>query len=791
MQPLFAQTPAFNWASQASGSGSDYLTQLKYDASGNQYLLGSFMGSITLDEAHTLTSPNTTDFFIAKYDASGDLLWANRLSENSGADFTASDLHVDASGNITIAGYFSGQLDLGEDELNTSTEENIFYARYTASGELEWARQIGGPNGDEIAAGVNVDESGNIYLTGRLLGEVDVDGPEMKQDNTAFLIKLDPSGNLLWKQENTFPDYEGFGSEAQGLEVKIDPAGNVILAGVFSKIILWGGIALYTQEGQGLFIVKFNPKGEVLWAHEMRTDHERSLFYYDMEIDESSNIYFTGSFGLRFFYNNISYENVNYTHGNKGVAYVLKINPDGKGEWIIGTREASGDFEGAEYYAEIQSILVHESGRIFGVGNMWGDSISFGDIVVQPDPGLHNRFITEVSPEGEWLWVEKLAGDPNESMQAVLSTDLQGNLTWAGEFTSSIRLGESHFTSRGGTDLFLTSLDLTPEPAAMRVTSFTLVNADTEKDVMTLNNGEKLYLNGLPERYNIRANVTGEVGSVKLMLNSASRVENEAPYALAGDRDGNYHAMSAFTPGIYNLSAIPYSEDNRGGTAGEELSIQFEVVGERENAISFTLVDAKYETDIMEINHGDVLYLNGLTDRLNIRADVHEGSVGSVVLRLTGYPERIENEAPYALAGDRGGDYHDMRPTLGAGTYTLYAAVYSGANGGGSKLAEQQITFEARSSSTSMQAEGAEELTAYPNPFADHANLEVAVVKSGYHALGVYDTKGRLVQQLYAGQMEAGSRVFTFDATGLPNGVYVVKLVNEREIKHQKVVLSR
>jgi hypothetical protein len=67
MQHLYAQTPNsfdYQWATQAGGADSEELTKLKYDAAGNQYLLGSFMGSVTLDDAHTITSPNTMIFLL-------------------------------------------------------------------------------------------------------------------------------------------------------------------------------------------------------------------------------------------------------------------------------------------------------------------------------------------------------------------------------------------------------------------------------------------------------------------------------------------------------------------------------------------------------------------------------------------------------------------------------------------------------------------------------------------------------------------------------------------------------
>ena len=106
--------------------------------------------------------------------------------------------------------------------------------------------------------------------------------------------------------------------------------------------------------------------------------------------------------------------------------------------------------------------------------------------------------------------------------------------------------------------------------AAQSVTSFTLVNADTDQDIGPLNDGDVINLAGLPTpNLNVRADtVPNTVGSVVFGLdaNSTFRTETSPPYALAGDSSGDYHP---WTPslGVHTLTATPFTDSNGGGTA--------------------------------------------------------------------------------------------------------------------------------------------------------------------------------------------------------------------------------
>jgi len=118
----------------------------------------------------------------------------------------------------------------------------------------------------------------------------------------------------------------------------------------------------------------------------------------------------------------------------------------------------------------------------------------------------------------------------------------------------------------------------TPTPGGRAVSSLTLVNADTDADIINLSDGYVLDLSVYP-RVNVRANVSGQVESVRFGFdgNANYRTENGPPYA-PGPNNGGLYDPWVLSLGTHTLSATPYSADNASGTAGAALTVQFSVV---------------------------------------------------------------------------------------------------------------------------------------------------------------------------------------------------------------------
>jgi len=126
----------------------------------------------------------------------------------------------------------------------------------------------------------------------------------------------------------------------------------------------------------------------------------------------------------------------------------------------------------------------------------------------------------------------------------------------------------------------LPDLAAAPEPppaGEAAVVGFTLINADTNQPIGPLKDGATLDLSKLPTRnLNVRADTRpARVGQVRFRLDGKTvQTEGTPPYALGGDRGGNYGAWTP-SPGRHTLAATPLP---RGGARGKTLTIRFTVV---------------------------------------------------------------------------------------------------------------------------------------------------------------------------------------------------------------------
>src|SRR5262249_4885834 len=144
------------WVRSLGGPGKDYSDQVAVDSFGNCYVAGSFEQTARFWSGN-LTSAGDRDAFIAKFDPDGNLLWARR-GGGVGKD-GAEGLSVNAAGDVVVAGIISGTAQIGTNHLVSAGDWDIFVAKYSAAGALQWARRAGG-SGRDGAVGSALDDNG-------------------------------------------------------------------------------------------------------------------------------------------------------------------------------------------------------------------------------------------------------------------------------------------------------------------------------------------------------------------------------------------------------------------------------------------------------------------------------------------------------------------------------------------------------------------------------------------------------------------------------------------------------
>ncbi|HEY1202016.1 MAG TPA: MBG domain-containing protein [Niastella sp.] len=196
----------FVWAKHIGGAGYDIGYSIKLDASANIYTTGFYQGTVDFDpgiNSYNLVSSGLTDIFISKLDAAGNFAWAKSMGgANSDHGYS---IAVDALGNVYTTGIFEGTADFdpgpGTQNLVSAGYFDIFISKLNTSGNLVWAKNMGGP-GNDYGQSIAVDASGFVYFTGYFKETVDFD-PGTNTENLvsagdldSYIAKFSPTANL-------------------------------------------------------------------------------------------------------------------------------------------------------------------------------------------------------------------------------------------------------------------------------------------------------------------------------------------------------------------------------------------------------------------------------------------------------------------------------------------------------------------------------------------------------------------------------------------------------------------
>lgn len=136
------------WAARYNGPGnsSDEGRSIAIDALGNVYITGGSVGSGT-----------GPDYATIKYNSSGIQQWVARYNGPANSNDLTFSIAVYNSDNIYVTGYSEG----------SGSNNDYVTIKYNSSGTQQWETRYNGPgNGYDLAGSVEVDATGNLYITG-------------------------------------------------------------------------------------------------------------------------------------------------------------------------------------------------------------------------------------------------------------------------------------------------------------------------------------------------------------------------------------------------------------------------------------------------------------------------------------------------------------------------------------------------------------------------------------------------------------------------------------------------
>lgn len=459
LAPAKAQAPDWAWAKGAGGTNSDDRSQsITTDAFGNVYITGYFtvstitFGALTLNNTdNTDNTGSTADFFIVKYDAFGNVLWAN----NVGGAFDDYGLSIttDLTGNVFVAGHYgSASITFGAFTLTNAGGYDIFIVKYDALGNVIWATGAEGIAWD-LCDGLATDTSGNLYVTGFYdvsitFGTFLLTNFGSTNFHDIFIVKFDPSGNVIWAKSI------GGNLNDCGHSITTDTPGNVYVTGYFeSDFITFGTTTLVNEGSLDMFVVKYDASGNVLWANAAGgTELEDS---HDITVDTSGNVSVIGRYASA----HVTFGTNTLTNSNSGGynqdVFIVQYNALGNVIWANNAGETNMD--------DGLGIASDASGNVYITGAFAPPNISFGPLLLN-NVGNVDIFVVKYDNSGNVVWA-KATGGTGADFGEGITIDAMYNIYLTGWFNSPfISFGTTTLTNpafNGSKDIFVAKLDAT------------------------------------------------------------------------------------------------------------------------------------------------------------------------------------------------------------------------------------------------------------------------------------------------------------------------------------------
>lgn len=241
--------------------GYDFANAIAVDRDENIYITG-----------YSQNASYNFDYATVKYDSFGNQQWVARYDgSGNGADH-AEAIAVDTSGYVYVTGYCNPN--------SSGTLYDYATIKYKPEdGDTAWVRIYNYADSLDQAFDIAVDNTGNVYVTGRSRG--------LGTGSDIATIKYYPNGDTAWVRRYNGPVGDG-GDTGYGVEV--DALGNVFVAGTSTGI----------GTGNDIVAIKYNSSGEEQWVARYNGPANGSDAMYDdgggkcLKLDQFGDVYIVG-----------------------------------------------------------------------------------------------------------------------------------------------------------------------------------------------------------------------------------------------------------------------------------------------------------------------------------------------------------------------------------------------------------------------------------------------------------------------------------------------------------------
>ena len=404
-----------------SATGFDSAQKAVTDSAGDVYVTGLFSGSVNFDPAGSkagqLSASGDTDVYIAKYSAAGALDWVQQI----GGDYTNKLMQKFKKRDVAINAGRVG----------------------TFVGAISSQPRLAGEYVNDIA----LDAAGDAYLVGSFRGTIQLGKQTLQADERfgtsyydALIVKVSSSGQFSWSRQISghFDD--------DALSVAVDAAGAPVVGGYYQRQADFnvGGKA-YELTGNGRdagFIARYTASGALAWTWQVISKdlgaNERNSVNA-VAITPRGEVYAGGTFAYKADFDPSGSDYVLKSDGLTD-AFLIRLNRKGHFNWALAT--------GGNGYDGNSAIALGNDGSIY-TGGYFAD-----DVDVNPLPNVQNIFtadqgsgvnnslytdlvISKFAINGTPVWQDQISGPYFETISGITVAP-NGGIYTSGSFFNTV-----------------------------------------------------------------------------------------------------------------------------------------------------------------------------------------------------------------------------------------------------------------------------------------------------------------------------------------------------------------
>jgi hypothetical protein len=554
-----------------------YSTGLSIDAAGRLHAAGltedapeiyqdSPSGRVSIAGRYRLLDSRTAGFEVDAYDASLPLIIDPAITYATYMGGTGlgavAGVALDSSGDLYAAGWTEAlnfPIVLAEQAMSGGSIDAFVVKLNPTGNTLLYATYIGG-SGDDRAAAIAVNTSGQAYVTG---STASTNFPlalplrtTLGGSKTAFVLKLNAAGNQF-----LFSTYLGGTNYDVGTAIAVDASGNAYIAGDTQSLNfpVLGGVQAALGGGIDTFVTKLTAAGTLSYSTYLggaANEHTGGI-----AVDSSGAAYIAGGTFSINFPRVGAIQTAN--HGGQD-AFVSKLSASGAALSYSTYLGGSGATEQAN------GIAVDSMGNAYvaGTTNSLDFPVTVGALQTQ-FTGVSDAFVAKVNPAGTALVYSSYLGGADFDAAWGIGIDSSGNAYVAGSTQSGDfpQINAVQATFGGFADAFVSKLNATGN--ALGFSTWFGGGASDVANALAVDSSGNMFLGGQTNSVNLplvgaiqSSNNGGAIGWLTRIGVTAPPVQIPAVISVApASGSGNtqvFSAQFADTGGAAALTTVSF-----------------------------------------------------------------------------------------------------------------------------------------------------------------------------------------------------------------------------------------